>query len=148
MVSANRPGLLLCTDIECTSRVIEVHFAIVCACLPAGKPFLRRYLPKIIGSNDSGSDMMRRCPIQNHPNQRLSSGDGIGVGQEITFDGKDRDLEVQRSVSLSCKNPGGSGDGSIMTDSRRQQETSTELSSDQGYAVVVGSSRKTENCNV
>lgn len=74
---------LLFADFECTSRVIEVHFAIVCACLPAGKPFLRKYLPKVIGSNNSDSDMTRRRPIQNHPNQRLSSGAGIEDGQEI-----------------------------------------------------------------
>ncbi|KAF2188920.1 hypothetical protein K469DRAFT_456892, partial [Zopfia rhizophila CBS 207.26] len=29
---------------------IEAHIAIVCACLPAGKPFLRKHMPKVIGS--------------------------------------------------------------------------------------------------
>src|SRR5689334_11280318 len=31
--------------------MIEMHFAIICACLPAGKPFLRKHLPKVIGSS-------------------------------------------------------------------------------------------------
>ncbi|PVH91798.1 hypothetical protein DM02DRAFT_468896, partial [Periconia macrospinosa] len=28
----------------------EVHIAIVCACISAGKPFLRKYMPRVIGS--------------------------------------------------------------------------------------------------
>ena len=28
-----------------------MHVAIICACLPAGKPFLRKHLPKVMGSS-------------------------------------------------------------------------------------------------
>jgi hypothetical protein len=28
-----------------------MHIAIICACLPAGKPFLRKHFPKVLGSS-------------------------------------------------------------------------------------------------
>ncbi|KAJ0126365.1 hypothetical protein HZ326_30530 [Fusarium oxysporum f. sp. albedinis] len=35
---------------------VEVHLALVCACLASLKPFLRRFLPKVIGSSYGTSD--------------------------------------------------------------------------------------------
>ncbi|RYP05727.1 hypothetical protein DL764_003609 [Monosporascus ibericus] len=54
---------------------IEVHVAIVCACLPSGKPFLRKHLPKVIGSTFGASaGTKRRTPGSSQP-RRLPSRD-------------------------------------------------------------------------
>lgn len=31
--------------------MVEMHVAILCACLPAGKPFLRKHFPQVLGSS-------------------------------------------------------------------------------------------------
>jgi hypothetical protein len=31
----------------------EMHVAIICACLPVGKPFLRKHFPKVLGSSNA-----------------------------------------------------------------------------------------------
>ncbi|KAH7029959.1 hypothetical protein B0J12DRAFT_325101 [Macrophomina phaseolina] len=46
---------------------IEMHVAIICACLPEGKPFLRRHFPKVIGSSlnsHEGTRSYRRGSIR------------------------------------------------------------------------------------
>ncbi|KAH8707091.1 hypothetical protein GQ44DRAFT_817984 [Phaeosphaeriaceae sp. PMI808] len=57
-------------------RMIEAHVAIVCACLPAGKPFLRKHMPRVIGSsNDAASAAIKLRTIHSTHTQRLPSRD-------------------------------------------------------------------------
>ncbi|KAH8725720.1 hypothetical protein GQ44DRAFT_615290 [Phaeosphaeriaceae sp. PMI808] len=56
--------------------VIETHVAIVCACLPAGKPFLRKHMPRVIRSSDGAAFVMPKLrTIRSTHTQRLPSGD-------------------------------------------------------------------------
>ncbi|KAH7141666.1 hypothetical protein EDB81DRAFT_797473, partial [Dactylonectria macrodidyma] len=41
--------------------MVEMDLAIVCACLPAVKPFLQRHGPKLIGSGGGASDRQASC---------------------------------------------------------------------------------------
>ncbi|KAF2185964.1 hypothetical protein K469DRAFT_152150 [Zopfia rhizophila CBS 207.26] len=55
---------------------VEVHIAIVCACLPAGKPFFRRHFHKFIGSSYGASVGTRRQTMRSGYAQHPRSRDG------------------------------------------------------------------------
>ncbi|KAH8698139.1 hypothetical protein GQ44DRAFT_787284 [Phaeosphaeriaceae sp. PMI808] len=44
--------------------VVEMHIAIVCACLPAGKPFLRKHFPQVIESIFSTSSTTKKQTLR------------------------------------------------------------------------------------
>lgn len=53
-----------------------MHVAIVCACLSAGKPFLLKHMPWVIGSSQGTSSAMPMLPtIHSTHTQRLPSRD-------------------------------------------------------------------------
>ncbi|KAH8726723.1 hypothetical protein GQ44DRAFT_771095 [Phaeosphaeriaceae sp. PMI808] len=55
---------------------IELHVAIVCACLPAGKPFLQKHMPGVIGSSQGAAPaVMKLRTISSTHTQRLPSRD-------------------------------------------------------------------------
>ncbi|KAH8728011.1 hypothetical protein GQ44DRAFT_824349 [Phaeosphaeriaceae sp. PMI808] len=54
----------------------EVHVAIVCACLPAGKPFLRKHMPRVIGGSYGATSAGTKLrTMRSTHTQRLSSKD-------------------------------------------------------------------------
>ncbi|KAH8724209.1 hypothetical protein GQ44DRAFT_802375 [Phaeosphaeriaceae sp. PMI808] len=55
---------------------LELHLAIVCGCLPLGKAFLRRYLPKVIGRSTEDSHTKRRRTFRSSQQVALSSREG------------------------------------------------------------------------
>ncbi|KAH7111349.1 hypothetical protein B0J11DRAFT_447650, partial [Dendryphion nanum] len=65
---------------------IEVHIAIVCACLPAGKPFLRRYMPNIIGSSYGASVGIKRRTTHFTHARHLPSRDAGEEPQDIILE--------------------------------------------------------------
>ncbi|KAF2179953.1 hypothetical protein K469DRAFT_673473 [Zopfia rhizophila CBS 207.26] len=65
---------------------IEVHIAIVCACLPAGKPFLRRHFPKFIGSSYGPSLGTRRETMHSSYAQHPRSRDGDELSLNVFSD--------------------------------------------------------------
>ncbi|KAH8726764.1 hypothetical protein GQ44DRAFT_613437, partial [Phaeosphaeriaceae sp. PMI808] len=65
---------------------IELHAAVVCACLPAGKPFLRKYIPSLIGSNGSASTRIEGRTICLTSIQHLPSRDPNEVRQNIILE--------------------------------------------------------------
>jgi len=56
--------------------VIEAHLALVCACLPAGKPFLRKYFPKAFRSYGASEETRTRTARSDARIQHYPSNDG------------------------------------------------------------------------
>ncbi|RYP49228.1 hypothetical protein DL768_005002 [Monosporascus sp. mg162] len=65
---------------------IEMHVAIVCACLPAGKPFLRKHMPKTIGSSSGASAETKRHTTRSTHPRRLPSRDAGEEPQDIILE--------------------------------------------------------------
>ncbi|KAH7343084.1 hypothetical protein BKA66DRAFT_543905 [Pyrenochaeta sp. MPI-SDFR-AT-0127] len=70
----------------CMWGTIEVHMAVVCACLPAGKPFLRKYTPNIIRSSYGTSIRTKKYTIRSTQTQHLPSRDVDKDSQDIILE--------------------------------------------------------------
>ncbi|KAH8710143.1 hypothetical protein GQ44DRAFT_690258 [Phaeosphaeriaceae sp. PMI808] len=78
---------------------IEVHIAIVCACLSAGKPFLRKHMPWVIGSSDGASSAaIKLRTIRSTHTQRLPSR-GAGDDPQDTILRDDTNSELRRHLT-------------------------------------------------
>lgn len=60
--------------------------AVVCACLPAGKPFLRKYTPNIIRSSYGTSIRTKKYTIRSTQTQHLPSRDVDKDSQDIILE--------------------------------------------------------------
>jgi hypothetical protein len=80
-------------------RTTEVHIAIICACILAGKPFLRKYMPRVIGSSyRSRTATTRLHTIRSTHGERLSSRE-VGDGPQDTIFTEDTISELRRHLT-------------------------------------------------
>ncbi|KAH8728457.1 hypothetical protein GQ44DRAFT_824256 [Phaeosphaeriaceae sp. PMI808] len=107
---------------------IEVHLAIVCACLPAGKPFLRKHMPKVIGSSYGTSSRTKRTTVRSTHTQRLASTDTGEDPQDIILADN---IHRRTSINISTTTVG------LAT----EQVVRTEYGSDKGLII-------TDSCNL
>ncbi|PVH90617.1 hypothetical protein DM02DRAFT_421029 [Periconia macrospinosa] len=77
----------------------EAHIAIVCACISAGKPFLRRHMPRVLGSSYGACTAATKLrPIRSTHTQRLHSRDAGGDPQDTILKG-DTISELRRHLT-------------------------------------------------
>ncbi|KAH7038966.1 hypothetical protein B0J12DRAFT_250037, partial [Macrophomina phaseolina] len=80
--------------------VVEMHVAIICACLPAGKPFLRRHFPKVLGSSFMTSHNTNKATILSSNAQKPCTKDGDEVPlREFVAPGLDEESQANISTS-------------------------------------------------
>ncbi|KAH8702769.1 hypothetical protein GQ44DRAFT_831804, partial [Phaeosphaeriaceae sp. PMI808] len=103
---------------------VEVHIAIVCACLPAGKPFLRKHMPIIIGNSYGASAGTKRRTIGSTHERHLPLRDAGEDPQDIILEG-DLNRRSPKNVSAATVELG------------TEQPVSTEYGSDRGLIIIV-----------
>jgi len=84
---------------------IEVHMAIVCACLPAGKPFLRKYMPYIFENDYVAPDGAKRRTIRCTHTQRFPLRNAEEDFQGIILEG-DLNWKTPTNVPLTIRRHG------------------------------------------
>ncbi|KAH8724356.1 hypothetical protein GQ44DRAFT_286531 [Phaeosphaeriaceae sp. PMI808] len=105
---------------------IEVHTAIVCACISAGKPFLRKHMPKALGSSyNAGIITSKLRTIRSTHTQRLGSRDAGDDPQDATLKG-DTARRSLKNVSTAAVEIG------------LELHVRTEYDSDRGLIIMGG----------
>ena len=114
-----------------------MHVAVVCACLPAGKPFLRKHLPNIIGSSYGASVGTKRRTIRSTHTQQLPSRDAGEDSQDIILEGNiNSKLRRHTGTAYSLAN-----NCDIGRSPTNVSTTTVELATEQAFRTEYGSDK-------
>ena len=125
-------------------RIVEVHLAIICACLTTVKPFLRRHMPKVLGGSYHASNDTNMRTIHSTYKQHLSSRNAGDDPQGIILESiPSSKLRSHTWFASKLANnydiERGPINGSTVTvELGTEQPVSTEHSSDKGL-IIIGS---------
>lgn len=110
------------------NSTVEIDVAIICACLPTLKAFLKRFAPRLLGSSSSPESHRKPSAYASfHYNK--NSGAGIGIGTGTGRGGRvDRKWKDESHEECLTMNAGGGGhDGGL--------EDETDGKSRESYAM-------------